>query len=106
MKKYTPTLHKKTCQEGYKNNNNNKIDQTGVYSWKQQTVNSNDTGQFCHVFYPSRRPMIPHLQRCQRFAVNDYSFTFGALNLQHPGLLERWGTFKLTHPDKPKLILP
>jgi hypothetical protein len=35
--------------------------------------------------------MIPHLLRCQRFAMpmNRDGFTFGALDLQHPRLLQR-----------------
>ena len=30
-----------------------------------------------------RKPMIPHLLRYQRFAVDDYGFTLEALNLGH-----------------------
>jgi hypothetical protein len=29
--------------------------------------------------YPSGKPRIPHLLRCQGFAVADYSFTLGRL---------------------------
>ena len=31
-----------------------------------------------HVIYPMGTPRMPHLQCCQRFAVNYYGFTFGA----------------------------
>jgi len=34
---------------------------------------------FWHIFYPSGKPMIPHLLRCQGFAVVYYSFTLGRL---------------------------
>ena len=30
--------------------------------------------------------MIPHLRRCQGFAVEDYGFTLDALDLGHPQL--------------------
>jgi len=39
--------------------------------------------------------MIPHLPCCQRLAVNDYGFTFCALDLQHPRLLQRQGKGEL-----------
>jgi hypothetical protein len=42
-----------------------------------------------HVVYPSGKPMIQHLLRCQGFGVNDYSLTHGALHLRHPRLLQR-----------------
>ena len=42
-----------------------------------------------HVIYPTGKPRIPHLLCCQRFAVSYYGFTFGALNLQYPRLLQR-----------------
>jgi hypothetical protein len=42
-----------------------------------------------HVIYPKGKPRILHLLRCQRFAVSSYGFTFGALDLQHPRLLQR-----------------
>jgi len=42
----------------------------------------------CHVIYLSGKPMIPHLLCCRRFAIADYGFTFGALDLQHPRLLQ------------------
>jgi hypothetical protein len=35
------------------------------------------------------KPMAPHLQRCQGLAVNYYSYTLDALDLQHPRLLQR-----------------
>jgi len=38
--------------------------------------------------YPSGKPRILHLLRCQRFAIVYYGFTFGALDLQHPRLLQ------------------
>ncbi len=34
------------------------------------------------VIYPTRKPMAPHLQRCQGFAVNYYSCALDALDLQ------------------------
>ncbi len=37
----------------------------------------------------SGKPRIPHLLRCQGFAVKYYSFTLGALDLGHPRLLQR-----------------
>ena len=33
--------------------------------------------------YPSGKPMIPHLLRCQGFAVVHYGFTLDAFNLGH-----------------------
>jgi hypothetical protein len=42
-----------------------------------------------HVIYPMGKPTTPHLSCCQRFAVNYYDFTFGALDLQHLRLLQR-----------------
>ncbi len=39
-----------------------------------------------HFVYPAGKPMIPHLQRCQGFAVAYYSFTLDALDLGHPQL--------------------
>jgi len=42
-----------------------------------------------HVVYPSGKPMILHLLRCQGIGVNDYSLTLDALHLQHPRLLQR-----------------
>jgi hypothetical protein len=36
--------------------------------------------------YPSGKPMTPHLRRCQGFAVANYGFTLGALNLGYPRL--------------------
>jgi hypothetical protein len=41
-----------------------------------------------HVIYPTGKLMAPHLQRCKGFAVNYYSCTFDALDLQHPRLLQ------------------
>ncbi len=35
------------------------------------------------------KPSIPHLSRCQGFAVKYYSFTLDALDLRHPRLLQR-----------------
>jgi len=35
--------------------------------------------KICHVFYPPGKPKIPHLLRCQGFAVNYYSFALGRL---------------------------
>ncbi len=32
-----------------------------------------------HFVYPAGKPMAPHLQRCQGFAVDNYSFTPGRL---------------------------
>jgi hypothetical protein len=34
------------------------------------------------------KPMTPHLQRCQGFAVAYYGFTLDALDLRHPRLLQ------------------
>ena len=41
-----------------------------------------------HVIYPSGKPIELHLLRCQGFAVDYYSFTLDALNLQHSRLLQ------------------
>jgi hypothetical protein len=38
------------------------------------------------IFYPSGKPMTPHLQRYQRLAVEDYGFALDALDLGHPRL--------------------
>jgi hypothetical protein len=40
------------------------------------------------VVYPTGKPMILHLLRCQGLAVGDYGCTLDALNLQHPRLLQ------------------
>jgi len=40
-------------------------------------------------YLPMGKPMAPHLQRCQGLAVNYYSCTLDALDLQHPRLLQR-----------------
>ena len=32
-----------------------------------------------HFVHPSGKPMVPHLLRCQGFAVDNYSFTLGRL---------------------------
>jgi hypothetical protein len=50
----------------------------------------------CHVVYPLEKRIIPHLLRCRRFAIANYGFTFGALDLQHPRLLQRQGYLRLT----------
>ena len=42
-----------------------------------------------HVIYPTGKPRIPHLRRCQGLAVEYYSFTLAALDLRHPRLLQR-----------------
>ncbi len=42
-----------------------------------------------HVIYPKGKSRMPHLLRCQGFAVKYYSFTLDALVLQHPRLLQR-----------------
>jgi len=42
-----------------------------------------------HVIDPMGKPRIPHLLRCQGFAVKYYSFTLSALDLGHPRLLQR-----------------
>jgi hypothetical protein len=42
-----------------------------------------------HVIYPMGKPRMPNLVRCQGFAVEDYSFTLDALDLQHLRLLQR-----------------
>jgi len=48
------------------------------------------------VVYPSGKPRIPHLLRCQGFAAGYYSVTLGALDLRHPRFLQHWGwVFKL-----------
>jgi hypothetical protein len=47
------------------------------------------TKKNCHVVYPSGKPMIPHLLRCQEIGVDYYSLTFDALHLRHPRLLQR-----------------
>jgi hypothetical protein len=39
-----------------------------------------------HFVYPSGKPVIPHLQRCQGFAVAYYGFTLDVLDLGHPQL--------------------
>jgi hypothetical protein len=39
-----------------------------------------------HFVYPLGKPMIPHLLRCQGFAVAYYGFTLDALDLEHPQL--------------------
>jgi hypothetical protein len=39
-----------------------------------------------HFVYPLGKPMIPHLLRCQGFAVAYYSFTLDALDLGQPQL--------------------
>ena len=44
-----------------------------------------------NVVYPSGKPMIQHLLRCQGIGVNDYSLTLDALHLQHLRLLQRQG---------------
>jgi len=36
-------------------------------------------GENHHFVYPSGKPRILHLLRCQEFAVNHYSFTLGRL---------------------------
>jgi hypothetical protein len=41
------------------------------------------------VIDPPGKPMAPHLLCCQGFAVNYYSFTLDAWDLQHPRLLQR-----------------
>jgi hypothetical protein len=41
---------------------------------------------FLNLVYPSGKPMIPHLLRCQGFAVAYYGFTLDALDLEHPRL--------------------
>jgi len=41
------------------------------------------------VVYPSGKPMMPHLLRCQGFGVDYYSLNLDALDLQHPRLLQR-----------------
>jgi len=42
-----------------------------------------------HLIYLTGKPRIQHLLRCQGFAVNQYSFTLGASDMQHPQLLQR-----------------
>ncbi|MFC1868087.1 hypothetical protein ACFL0H_08155 [Thermodesulfobacteriota bacterium] len=68
------------------------------HSWWNTESNKNS-----HVIYPKGKPMIPHLPavagsltcacaplaHCRRFAVGYYGFTFGALDLQHPRLLQQ-----------------
>jgi hypothetical protein len=39
--------------------------------------------------YPSGKPMMPHLLRCQGFGVDYYSLNLDALDLQDPRLLQR-----------------
>jgi hypothetical protein len=39
-----------------------------------------------HFVYPSGKPMILQLLRCQGFAVAYYGFTLDALDLEHPQL--------------------
>jgi len=39
-----------------------------------------------HFVYPSGKPIIPHLQRCQGLGVVYYSLTLDALYLGHPRL--------------------
>ncbi len=43
----------------------------------------------CHIFYPSGKPIIPHLLRYHGFAVYLYSCTLDALKLWHSRLLQR-----------------
>jgi len=45
--------------------------------------------KICHFFYPTGKPRMLHLLRCQGFAVAHYGFTLAALHLQHPRLLQR-----------------
>jgi hypothetical protein len=40
------------------------------------------------VVYPSGKPIIPHLLRCQWFGVVHYSLAIDALHLRHPRLLQ------------------
>jgi hypothetical protein len=42
-----------------------------------------------HLIYLAGKPRIQHLLCCQGFAVNQYSFTLSASDLQHPQLLQR-----------------
>jgi hypothetical protein len=38
---------------------------------------------YLHFVHPSGKPIIPHLQRCQGFAVAYYGFTLDAFDLGH-----------------------
>jgi hypothetical protein len=42
------------------------------------------TRKNCHVVFPSGKPMLRHLRRCQGFAVAYYGFTLDALDLAQP----------------------
>ena len=53
----------------------------------------------CHVIYPTGKPRILRLLCCQGLAVGYYGFALDAADLQHPRLLQRWGSF-MTHTRK------
>jgi hypothetical protein len=62
-----------------KRKNNKAFHPVNTISWNQSEGKSKSLKEICHVFYPPGNPMIPHLLRCQGFAVAYYSFTLGRL---------------------------
>jgi len=46
-----------------------------------------------HFVYPSGKPMAPHLQRCQGFAVGNYSVTLGRLEDEAPSTFAQLGFY-------------
>ena len=63
----------------FKNKNNKAFSFMNTISWKPSNVTSKSLKEICHAFYPKGKTMIPHLLRCQGFAVAYYSFTLGRL---------------------------
>jgi hypothetical protein len=68
-------LHKQQDEGGQK-----KTGRLSVYaSGFVEFTNGDIHNQKRPVVYPTGKPMILHLLRCQGFAVGDYSFTLGRL---------------------------
>jgi hypothetical protein len=86
-----------------KGRNNKEFSFMGTISYNQPKVKSKSLKEVCHVFYPPGKPIIPHLLRCQGFAVAYPAFSgtspLDALALpvvvgsyeRHPRLLQREG---------------
>jgi hypothetical protein len=62
-----------------KSNNSKAFSFMDTIPWNRPKVKSKSLKENCHVFYPPGKSMIPHLFRCQGFAVAYYSFTLGRL---------------------------
>ena len=93
---FTPKLHKQQVERSIKGKNSkvNRRLQRMALEYTQSAFQL--LGENQPVVDPSGKPMMPHLLRCQGFAVGYYSFTLGALDLQHPRLLHHWGLHDLS----------